>query len=556
MKKLLAILLALLLALQMTAALAATYTDAETILAVQQALHDKGYYKGNLSGIKGNATEAAIRAYQQANGLNATGNIDDDLLAKLGLAQGSAGESGESNQAAAPAAAAQGDLSFTMMVNKQYSYDEFILLQNDVFNVSLYQVRLRDDGTMVINIRCERDTKRYPDIAGYAATGDLVSLKVGGVSAKESQYDTHGLGGTGGGSLLQYTFLNPEQKPVELTFELKSSRVFQQSFKYKVGPIHISFEGDFAKTAQASAHDATAALRGEPVTIVERDDLRVRLTGISQEASRYYDAYPSLVLTLSVSNNSDHDIYLEEKAVKVNGQEQYYVSLGVNGYTYDSLWARAGDQDIPYKLTIGAYDDPLPAPDELESIEWTLVGKRPEEGKPSEYGGMSYATGSWTELFIEGPIALSFGGGEPLPEPLALTLPAFGASGEWTEKQFELFSLAGVTVNVYATVLEDGGYRGSLRMFCEMSNENDADVQLFLEQLKAEAGDMTGLIRPDQSLILAANASESGAAILRLPMDTPAADVKQITGILRVYDTAAEKNIAYQPIVIDIEQAE
>ena len=63
----------------------AEYTDSDTILAVQQALADLGIYKGNISGIKGNATEAAIRTYQQRNGLKANGQIDDDLLDLLGL---------------------------------------------------------------------------------------------------------------------------------------------------------------------------------------------------------------------------------------------------------------------------------------------------------------------------------------------------------------------------------------------------------------------------------------------------------------------------------------
>ena len=68
MKKVLAFLLSLLILCSVCVAFG-EYTDAETILAVQTALHDAGIYKGNLSGIKGNATESAIRTYQQKNGL-------------------------------------------------------------------------------------------------------------------------------------------------------------------------------------------------------------------------------------------------------------------------------------------------------------------------------------------------------------------------------------------------------------------------------------------------------------------------------------------------------
>lgn len=84
MKRLIATIFALILTISLCPALA-EYTDSETILAVQEALADAGIYKGNLSGIKGNATENAIRTYQQKNGLKVNGQIDDELLDSLGL---------------------------------------------------------------------------------------------------------------------------------------------------------------------------------------------------------------------------------------------------------------------------------------------------------------------------------------------------------------------------------------------------------------------------------------------------------------------------------------
>lgn len=84
MKKLVALFFILLLLTSFWLAYA-EYTDSETILAVQQVLADAGIYKGNISGIKGNATEAAIRTYQQKNGLKVSGQIDEELLNCLGL---------------------------------------------------------------------------------------------------------------------------------------------------------------------------------------------------------------------------------------------------------------------------------------------------------------------------------------------------------------------------------------------------------------------------------------------------------------------------------------
>ncbi len=81
-KQIASIILALLLIAQLPLALA-EYTDQETIKAVQQALKDKGYYRGDVSGIKGNATESAIRNYQQRNHMKENGQIDDALLEAL-----------------------------------------------------------------------------------------------------------------------------------------------------------------------------------------------------------------------------------------------------------------------------------------------------------------------------------------------------------------------------------------------------------------------------------------------------------------------------------------
>ncbi|MEQ1860429.1 MAG: peptidoglycan-binding protein [Chthoniobacteraceae bacterium] len=50
---------------------------------VQSALRRKGYYRGAIDGDIGPASRAAIRAYQRAHGLSATGRIDSALLRSL-----------------------------------------------------------------------------------------------------------------------------------------------------------------------------------------------------------------------------------------------------------------------------------------------------------------------------------------------------------------------------------------------------------------------------------------------------------------------------------------
>ncbi len=56
---------------------------------VQQALKDKGFYKGSVDGIFGTQTQSAVKAYQKSVGITADGIVGAVTLKNLGL-QGSA----------------------------------------------------------------------------------------------------------------------------------------------------------------------------------------------------------------------------------------------------------------------------------------------------------------------------------------------------------------------------------------------------------------------------------------------------------------------------------
>jgi hypothetical protein len=57
----------------------------QVIYNVQRALKDLGYYTGPLTGSLGHATRAALTAFQEDNGLDATGAIDAPTVEALGL---------------------------------------------------------------------------------------------------------------------------------------------------------------------------------------------------------------------------------------------------------------------------------------------------------------------------------------------------------------------------------------------------------------------------------------------------------------------------------------
>jgi hypothetical protein len=57
----------------------------QVVTSVQSALQQQGYYQGDIDGMLGPDTSAALAAYQQAQGLETTGAIDEPTLASLGL---------------------------------------------------------------------------------------------------------------------------------------------------------------------------------------------------------------------------------------------------------------------------------------------------------------------------------------------------------------------------------------------------------------------------------------------------------------------------------------
>jgi Putative peptidoglycan binding domain len=69
----------------------------QDIKKAQEALKNKGHNPGSMDGVIGPQTRQAIRAFQNANGLKATGRLDTETADKLGIEK--AGASGASSAA-------------------------------------------------------------------------------------------------------------------------------------------------------------------------------------------------------------------------------------------------------------------------------------------------------------------------------------------------------------------------------------------------------------------------------------------------------------------------
>jgi carboxyl-terminal processing protease len=63
----------------------AVANDRNEITKLQEALKAKGEYPGSIDGFMGKKTRTALKAFQKANGLKASGRLDDQTAEKLGI---------------------------------------------------------------------------------------------------------------------------------------------------------------------------------------------------------------------------------------------------------------------------------------------------------------------------------------------------------------------------------------------------------------------------------------------------------------------------------------
>ena len=73
-------------------------SSGEMVSQIQTRLKNWGYYDGAVDGVYGSRTEAAVRFFQQKNGLSQDGQAGDQTLAALGISSGAGGGGGSGSQ--------------------------------------------------------------------------------------------------------------------------------------------------------------------------------------------------------------------------------------------------------------------------------------------------------------------------------------------------------------------------------------------------------------------------------------------------------------------------
>jgi len=95
-RKKMCLVLAVIFALNITAILLVERADASSykkgstgnmVSQIQTALKNQGFYKGNVDGVFGSATETAVKAFQQKKGLTVDGKVGTATIKALGLSQ-------------------------------------------------------------------------------------------------------------------------------------------------------------------------------------------------------------------------------------------------------------------------------------------------------------------------------------------------------------------------------------------------------------------------------------------------------------------------------------
>ncbi len=561
MKKAIAFFLSLLILCSVCVAFG-EYTDAETILAVQTALHDAGIYKGNLSGIKGNATENAIRTYQQKNGLKVSGQIDDELLASLGLGGGAA----TSEKSASTESAQSSALSFSVITNKDYGKD-LLVFQNEAITIYLDKVSFSEtntfgDNMMIVSLYCDVNEVYFPKTSGYAASGNLTVLKVGGVSTKtayhlsDSLMDYYGMSRS-----LQYPFQNPDKKSVDIEIELKSNRNNPKKFSYKIGPIHIDIAGDLYDGAGSQYAEHTAAsvslgglMRGEPVTLIDTNGFTMKATAIRCQNmySGEENGPKEILLYMSASNANTHDIALYTP----------YESTVLNGKKYDGLMTKASgsipdttiripalSEDMSILMHIQSYENPVPPLDELEYGEFTFTAYM---ATTDDLASQAYYR--WPELFVYEPLSFDMAyDGAPVPDPISLPFPSLtNMIGK------DVFSYEGVTLKCRDFFFyPSAGNNILVNAECTLMNDTDNDLRItFEEVLVNNQSSSAALSMKDTGgnriYFCPAHSSCDASFSLRLPNEIMPESVTNLSCILHYLNNETQKNTLWQPVKFTI----
>lgn len=230
------------------------FTGSEAVRAVQKRLKELGYYKGSADGDFGPATEAAVKAFQKANGLSADGKVGKQTLAKMNaktaVSKGGS-SSGSSKNTATPKKTAKPTPKKTNTprptATPNLSKDYYLDIGAKGNKVETLQRRLIELGWL-----SGRVTGRYDEATKEAVTNfqrKTKGLWEDGIAGPDTLQAMYSTGAARNGSSTAVSSSKPDT--LELGSEGSAVRKLQQKLK-DLGYLSGSVDGTFGVATKAA----------------------------------------------------------------------------------------------------------------------------------------------------------------------------------------------------------------------------------------------------------------------------------------------------------------
>ncbi len=468
---------------------AQVYTDSATVQAVQEKLNEAGYDCGTPDGVAGSKTGEAIKAYQEANALEGTGEIDDDLLAKMGLAVDDQDQAQEqdADNAAEESAATEGAVEDVTIDGTLIYNANGVAVSAEVSEDKksvVYHVQNNADHPILIAAEeVVANDVTLKNIISREYYGDtyMLSYALGFVENKEEYETFSGCKYVGVGEKIDFTYEVSKQE------EIFGEETIEQ-LKTAVGVIGISKELNFDGNDTLEDTDILFSEYGETTEIdidgstwdgtwdepdgdVIYDEGGVRIIALGLEEVNYGTASFGAIL----ENKSDSTLSLDnayDATSTLNGEAVEYVSCYGDALpgtrTHVAIHLEGGGEDLTADDVTSAY------------CQLTLTNDQYDE-----LGRVDYAYGEEQDVDALKAEAQEAGTAKAQADKEAAV-----ARLNYSIEEQTVYEGEGVTIKALA--LGQDEYSDSPKLYLSIDNTTDHEVEISVGSVSVNGYDISG----------------------------------------------------------------